>query len=81
MKSKKYTVYLYYKSQFIKKVRVSEDFNLQNDVFIVNVFGKKHLFGTLYTKVVCKFYKLKYQDDKKKIMHCEIMLYDGKEIT
>ena len=78
---KKYKVYLYYNNQCIKKVKVKEDFSLMNDVFIISVIGKKHLFGSNYVKVICKFYKLKYQDDKKRIMHCEVMLYNGREVS
>lgn len=81
LKRKKWRVYLYYKNQCIKKVYINENFKLQEDLFIVNVYNKKHLFGTRKTKLVCKFWKMKSYNDINKELHCEVLLYEGREIN
>lgn len=80
LKKDKWKIYLYYNNQLIKKVYREEDFDLKDNVFIVRVLFKKHLFGTINTKIVCKFIKVKFYDDVNKEMHCEVDLYAGREV-
>lgn len=80
LKKDKWKIYLYYNNQLIKKVYREPEFDLKENVFIVRILFKKHLFGTINTKIVCKFNKIKYYDDIKKEMHCEVDLYTGREV-
>ena len=79
LKKDKWKIYLYYKNQFVKKVYKEEDFKLDEEVFIVTIFNKKHLFGTRKAKVVMKFNKVKLYNADEKKLHCEVILYEGRE--
>lgn len=75
--NKRYRIYLYLRSQCIKKVHMRA-IDEMPDTYIINVYNKKHLLGTnRKVKLVVKPLKLKYSDDKKRELHIEVGLYEG----
>ena len=53
---------------------------IEIEIFVINVWFKKHLFNTNYTKIVVHPSKLIYTDDKKKETHWEFDYEKGIDI-
>ena len=80
-KDKTWKIYLYLNNQCIKCIKVPTDFRPMEHFYIETLWFKKHLIGTnLPTKMVFKFYKYKYTDNKNKEVHIEVLPFDGMEI-
>ena len=47
-------VYMYANNLYIKKIKVKNVEQLFNTSYVINVWFKKHIFNTNYTKVVVK---------------------------
>lgn len=77
---KKWKMYLYAENQCVKKIKISDEEEPFEKVYIINIWFKKHIVGTNFTKVVVKPFKLKCTNDKKKEIHVEAKLYEGVEI-
>jgi hypothetical protein len=80
-KKKLWKVYLYFNNQCIKVIKVPAKFNPLEHFYIETLWFKKHLIGTnLPTKMVFKYYKYKYTDNKNKEVHIEVLPFDGLEM-
>lgn len=73
-------IYMYVNNQYIKKIRLKDVSQLFNSSYVINVWFKKYIFGTNYTKVVVKPKLLKKTIEKKKQIHVEIDFERGVEV-
>lgn len=77
-KRNKWKLYLYYKNQCIKKLYIDEDFAPMDNLYVIDIIGKKHLIGTnKRTKMIFQSYKYKYTDKTKKEAHIEVIEFEG----
>ena len=77
-RKKCWKVCMYYKQQQIKIIRVNENQQKFGKFYVIEVNGKKHLFGTnKKVTIVVKPILLKYTDTKNKCVHIEIELFEG----
>lgn len=81
IKKRKWKMYLYAENQCIKKIKINDDEEPFEKVYIVNIYFKKHILGTNFAKVVVKPYKLKCTNESQKEIHIEAKLYEGVEIV
>lgn len=76
--NKKWTLFFYYKDQLVSKRKVIADEKPFDNFYILNIYGKKHLFGTnRKVTIVAKPILLKYTDANKKHIHIEIQTFEG----
>ena len=73
-------VYLYINNQYIKKIRLKDVSQLFNTSYVINVWFKKYIFGTNYTKLIVKPKLLKKTIENKQQIHVEIELERGVEV-
>lgn len=57
-KQKTIKLYLYANNQCIKRIKVLEGENIFENNYIINVIGKKHIFGTNYVKIIVRPVKM-----------------------
>ncbi len=77
---KRWKLYLYLNNLCIKKIYIDEETKPKDEIFVINVWFKKHLFNTNYTKIVVHPSKLIYTNDKKKETHWEFDYEKGIDI-
>ena len=73
-------IYMYVNNQYIKKIKLKDVSRLFNSSYVINVWFKKYIFGTNYTKLVVKPKLLKKTIEKKKQIHVEIDFERGVEV-
>ena len=73
-------IYMYVNNQCIKKIRLKDVSQLFNSSYVINVWFKKYIFGTNYTKLIVKPKYLKKTIEDKKQIHVEIELETGVEV-
>lgn len=73
-------IYMYVNNQYIKKIRLKNVENLFSSSYVINVWFKKYIFGTNYTKLVVKPKLLKKTIEDKKQIHVEIDFERGVEV-
>lgn len=73
-------VYMYANNLYIKKIKVKNVEQLFNTSYVINVWFKKHIFNTNYTKVVVKPKLLKKTIENKKEIHVDIEFERGVEV-
>lgn len=73
-------VYMYANNLYIKKIKVQNVGELFNTSYAINVWFKKHIFNTNYTKVVVKPKLLKKTIENKKEIHVEVEFERGVEV-
>lgn len=73
-------VYMYANNQYIKKIRLKNVENLFSSSYVINVWFKKYIFGTNYTKLVVRPKLLKKTIEDKKQIHVEIDFERGVEV-
>lgn len=80
LKSKKWTLYLYYSGVLIKKVKIDKDEAPSENSYVVNVYFKKKLFGTNKAGVIVKPVRLLKNDEKKRRTYWGTTFETGIEI-
>lgn len=75
-----WNIYMYANNQYIKKIRLRDVSQLFNTSYVINVWFKKYIFGTNYTKLVVKPKLLKKTIEDKKQIYVEIEFERGVEI-
>lgn len=73
-------IYMYANNQYIKKIRLKDVSQLFNSSYVINIWFKKYIFGTIYTKAVVKPKLLKKTIEDKKQIHVEIDFERGVEV-
>ena len=73
-------VYMYVNNQYIKRIKMKNVEQLFNTSYVINVWFKKYIFGTNYTKLVVKPTLLKKTIEDKKQIHVEIDFEKGVEL-
>ncbi|MEE3417856.1 MAG: hypothetical protein VZQ62_00785 [Methanosphaera sp.] len=73
-------IYMYVNNQYIKKIRLKDVSQLFNSSYVINIWFKKYIFGTIYTKAVVKPKLLKKTIEDKKQIHVEIDFERGVEV-
>ena len=73
-------VYMYVNNLYIKKMKVKNVGELFNTSYAINVWFKKHIFNTNYTKVVVKPKLLKKTIENKKEIHVDVEFERGVEV-
>lgn len=73
-------IYMYVNNQYIKKIRLKDVSQLFNSSYVINVWFKKYILGTNYTKLVVKPKLLKKTIEDKHQIHVEIELERGVEV-
>lgn len=80
LKRKKWTLYLYYSGVLIKKVKIDKDEAPSENNYAVNVYFKKHLFGTNKAGIVVKPIRILKNDELKRKTYWGTTLETGIEI-
>lgn len=75
-----WNIYMYANNQYIKKIRLRDVSQLFSTSYVINVWFKKYIFGTNYTKLVVKPKLLKKTIEDKKQIYVEIEFERGVEI-
>lgn len=73
-------IYMYVNNQYIKKIRLKDVSQLFNSSYVINIWFKKYIFGTIYTKAVVKPKLLKKTIEDKKQIHVEVEFERGVEV-
>lgn len=73
-------IYMYVNNQYIKTIKLKNVEQLFNTSYVINVWFKKYIFGTNYTKLVVKPKLLKKTIEEKKQIHVEIDFERGVEV-
>lgn len=73
-------VYMYVNNLYIKKIKIRDINNLFNSSYAINVWFKKHIFNTNYTKAVVKPKLLKKTIEEKREIHVEVEFERGVEV-
>lgn len=73
-------IYMYANNQYIKRIKLKNVENLFSSSYVINVWFKKYIFGTNYTKLVVKPKLLKKTIEDKKQIHVEIDFERGVEV-
>lgn len=79
-KRNKWKVYLYYKNQQIKKIYASEHDKILSNIYMVNIYFKRHLFGGCFVKTMFKAERIKFINKEDKKIYVEVDNYIGGEI-
>ena len=77
---KEWTLYLYYNGILIKKIKIDEDEAPAENSYAINVYFKKHLFGSNIVGVIVKPIRLLKSDEKNKKTYWGTTLEKGIEI-
>ena len=73
-------VYMYANNQYIKKIRLRDVSHLFLTSYVINIWFKKYIFGTNYTKLVVKPKLLKKTIEDKREIHVEVDFERGVEV-
>ena len=77
---KKWKIYMYANNRYIKKIRLDNVEQLFNTSYVINIYFKKYIFGTNFTKAIVKPKLLKKTIEEKKQIHVEIDFEGGVEV-
>ena len=80
LKSKKWTLYLYYMGVLVKKVKINQDEAPSENSYVINVYFKKKLFGTNKAGIIVKPIRLLKNDEINKKTYWGTTLETGIEI-
>lgn len=78
--NKKWKLYIYYKSQCVKVLKVDGEERPIRKAYVVDVWFKKHIFCTNHAKVVLVPMRILFFDKDKKVTHVESILYEGVDV-
>lgn len=77
---RKWKLHLYYNGVKIKTIKIDEDEAPAKNIYCINVYMKKFLFGNIVSGVVVKPVRILYNNEKKKETHWGVILETGTEI-
>ena len=77
---KKWNIYMYANNQYIKKIKLDNVEQLFNTSYVINIWFKKYIFGTIFTKAIVKPKLLKKTIEDKRQIHVEIEFERGVEV-
>lgn len=80
MKTKDWTLYLYYSGVLIKKVKIKEQEAPADNSYVVNVYFKKKLFGSNKVGVIVRPVRLLKNDEVNRKTYWGTTLETGIEI-
>lgn len=80
-KENSWRIYFYYNEQKIKSIWIDKAEKPFEKLYTLNIYMKKHIFGSNFTSIVAKPELLKYTDKDKKTMHIEIELFKGVRVN
>ncbi len=80
LKSKKWTLYLYYMGVLVKKVKINQDEAPSENSYVINVYFKKKLFGTNKAGIIVKPIRLLKNDEINRKTYWGTTLETGIEI-
>lgn len=75
-----WNVYMYINNLYIKKIKVRDVDKLFTTNYAINVWFKKHIFNTNYTRVVVRPKLLKKTIEEKREIHVDVELERGVEV-
>lgn len=75
-----WNVYMYINNLYIKKIKVRDVDKLFTTNYAINVWFKKHIFNTNYTKVIVRPKLLKKTIEEKREIHVDVELERGVEV-
>jgi hypothetical protein len=71
---------MYINNLYIKKIKVRDVDKLFTSNYAINVWFKKHIFNTNYTKVIVRPKLLKKTIEEKREIHVDVELERGVEV-
>lgn len=77
LKKDKWKVYLYYKNQQIKRIYADEEDKILSNIYMVNIYFKKHLFGSYFVKTMFIAERIKFINKEAKKIYIEVDNYIG----
>lgn len=80
LKTKKWTLYLYYSGVLIKKIKIKEQEAPNENSYVVNVYFKKKLFGSNKAGVIVRPIRLLKNEENKRKTYWGTTLETGIEI-
>lgn len=80
MKTKDWTLYLYYSGILIKKIKIKEQEAPADNSYVINVYFKKKLFGSNIAGVIVRPIRLLKNDEKNKKTYWGVTFETGIEI-
>ena len=80
MKTKDWTLYLYYSGVLIKKVKIKEQEAPRDNSYVINVYFKKKLFGSNKVGVIVRPVRLLKNDEVNRKTYWGTTLETGIEI-
>lgn len=82
--NRKWKLYLYLNGVCIKKLKINmnklPNLNINENVFVFNVFFKKQIYGSNLVKIIVRPTKVIYTNAKKKETHWEFIYEKGTDI-
>jgi hypothetical protein len=80
IKSRRWTLYLYYNGVLIKKKKIAPGEEPANNNYVVNVYFKKKLFGSNIAGVIVKPVRLLRNDEKSRKTYWGTTLETGIDV-
>lgn len=80
LKNDKWTLYLYYRGIRIKKLKIDKNEAPADNVYIVNVYFKKQLFGSNFVNIAVRPTYILHNDDLKQKSYWEVIFEEGIKI-
>jgi hypothetical protein len=80
LKTKKWTLYLYYSGVLIKKLKIEEQEAPADNNYVVNVYFKKKIFGSNKVGVIVRPIRLLRNDEKNRKTYWGTTLETGIDI-
>lgn len=80
LKNDKWTLYLYYRGIRIKKLKIDKNEAPADNVYVVNVFFKKQLFGSNFINIIVRPKYILHNDDLKRKSYWEVIFEEGIKI-
>lgn len=77
---KKWNIYMYANNQYIKKIKLNDPEELFISSYAINIWFKKYIFGTNFTKAIVRPKLLKKTIENKRQIHVEVEFEKGVEV-
>ena len=79
-KKDKWTLFIYFNGQLIKKIKVDENFKPMENFYYITVKGFKHMFGKRKVSLLFQYDKYKMTNNDKKQVHIEVKINEGSDV-